>query len=106
MDLYQKNIGKMFLKKAFFIASDRLHAWRRMKPHIKMLSFPRKVMSETSMHSWLLAPGDVLLCHFVRSKSDPLCQQLTILNANPTYTHILFSNGHRSTLYLLLFYST
>ena len=39
-------------------------------PHERLFCFSRKAMMDTSLPSWLLNPGPVLL-RFVRNKSDP-----------------------------------
>ena len=47
-----------------------------------------------SFPSWLMSPGPVLLRRFVRScKNDPLVDQVELLDANPTYANIRYSNG-------------
>jgi len=39
-------------------------------PHERLFCFSRKAMMDTSLPSWLLNPGPVLL-RFVRNKNDP-----------------------------------
>ena len=54
-----------------------------------------------SLLSWLLKPGPVFLCQFVRhSKNDPLVQEVELLDMNSTYTHIRYGDGHESTILL------
>ena len=46
-----------------------------------------------------MSPGPVLLRRFVRSsKNDPLVDQVELLDANPTYANIRYSNGRESTV--------
>lgn len=69
-------------------------------PHGRMFVYSRRTSTGMSMPSWLLSPGRVLLRHFVRSKSDPLVQEVELLEANPNYAHVRFPNGREDTLAL------
>ena len=53
-------------------------------PHKRMFKFQRRAMTGISMLTWLLIPGTVLLGRFIRIKSDPQCEQVKLLDANPT----------------------
>ena len=50
--------------------------------------------------SWLTTPGPVLLQRFVRSKSDPLCDQVELIEANPSYAHIRHPDRRETTVSL------
>jgi len=46
-----------------------------------------------------LSPGPVLLRRFVRTKGEPLCDEVELsLDANPTYAHVRYPNGNESTV--------
>ena len=66
-------------------------------PHERMLKF-QKAMTGISMPTWLLTPGTVLLRRFIHNKSDPQCEQVKLLDSNPTYAHIMSPNGRESTV--------
>jgi len=55
-------------------------------------------MMGTSFPSWLLNLGPVLLRHFVRSESDPLCDPVQLLEANQTYSVIRHADGSGSAV--------
>jgi len=52
----------------------------------------------TSLPSWLLNSGTVLLRHFVRSESDPLCDPVHLLEANQIYSVIRHADGRRTAV--------
>ena len=88
------------------VLPDVLHSVRTLlctatncTPHERMFSFTRKSSSGTSMPSWLLTQGPVLLRRFVRtSKTDPLVDEVELLEANPQYAHVRFPDGRESTV--------
>jgi len=51
-----------------------------------------------TMPTWLLREGSVLLRRHVRSTSDPLCVEVLLLEAHPSYAHVRYSNGHEDTV--------
>ncbi|XP_078487046.1 uncharacterized protein LOC144745128 [Ciona intestinalis] len=67
-------------------------------PHERLFTFSRRSMTGTSMPTWLLSPGQVLLRRYVRSKGDPLCEQVELLNANNSYANIRHNDGRESTV--------
>ena len=67
-------------------------------PHKRLFNFPRRSMIGTSMPTWLLSPGPVLLSRFVRCKGDPLCDQVHLLDASPSYAHVRLPNGKEDTV--------
>ena len=50
------------------------------------------------MSNWLLNPGTVLLRRFLRNKGDPLCDEVDLIEANPSFARIRLSNGLESTV--------
>ena len=67
-------------------------------PHERMFKFQRKAMTGISMPTRLLTPGTILLRRFIRHKSDPQCKQVKLLDANPTYAHVILLDGCKSTV--------
>ena len=67
-------------------------------PHERMFKFPRRAMTGTAMPSWLLSQGHVLLRRFVRNKDKPLCDEVFLLDASPTYARIQWPNGKEDTV--------
>ena len=49
--------------------------------------------------NWLLNPGTVLLPRFVRNKGDPLCDEVDLIETNPSFARIRLSNGFESTVF-------
>ena len=51
------------------------------------------------MPTWLSSPGPVLLKRHVRtSKSDPLVDEVELLQVNPQYAHIRHPDGRETTV--------
>ena len=67
-------------------------------PHERMFRFQRQAKFGCAMPTWPLSEGSVLLRRHVRSKSDPLCDEVLLLEANPSYAHITYTNGREATL--------
>nr|XP_026689427.1 uncharacterized protein K02A2.6 isoform X1 [Ciona intestinalis] len=87
------------------VLPEALHAVRSLlctstncTPHERLFTFSRRSMTGTSMPTWLLSPGQVLLRRYVRSKGDPLCDQVELLNANNSYANIRHNDGRESTV--------
>ena len=55
-------------------------------------------MTGTGMPSWLLSQGHVLLRRFVRNKDEPLCDDVFLLDASPTYARIQWPNRKEDTV--------
>ena len=54
---------------------------------------------ESSIPSWLLQPGPVFIKRQVRSsKYDPLVDEVELLQANPHYAHVRYSDGRETTV--------
>ena len=86
------------LPKALHSIRSLLSTATNQTPHERLLSFPWRVMFGSSMPSWLLNQGTVLLRRFVRNKEDPLCNPVELLTTNPTYARIKYLSGKESTV--------
>lgn len=83
-----------------------LHAQRTLlctttnsTPHDRLFTFPRRTGYGLSLPSWLLNPGAVMLRRFVRqNKSDPLVDEVELLEANPNFARVKFSDGREDTV--------
>ena len=51
-----------------------------------------------SLPTWLITPNTVLLKRFVRNKSEPLCDEVELLDATPKTALVPFSDGRESTV--------
>ena len=88
------------------VLTDVLHSLRSLlstatnvTPHERFFGFPRRSSSGSSLPSWIMTPGPVLLRRFVRAnKKEPLVDQVELLDANPTYAHIRHQDGRESTV--------
>ena len=68
-------------------------------PHERHFLYQRRTPSRHSLPTWLSTPGPVLLRRHVRtSKYEPLVNEVVLLEANPQYVHIRFTNGRESTV--------
>lgn len=67
-------------------------------PHERMFRFERRAINGTSLPSWLISQGPVLLRRFVRTKSDPLCDEVHLIEANHNYARIRYNDGHESSV--------
>ena len=54
--------------------------------------------SLTWLTTWLITPNTVLLKRFVRNKSEPLCDEVELLDANPKTALVRFPDGRESTV--------
>jgi hypothetical protein len=70
-------------------------------PHERFLPYQRRNSAGTSLPSWLLKPGPVLLRRFVRhGKNDPLVDEVKLIEANPHYALVRHPDGKESTVSL------
>jgi len=67
-------------------------------PHERFFPFSRRSMLGRSLPSWMITPGTVLLKKFVRNKSDLLCEEVDLLDANPKSALIRFQDGRATTV--------
>ena len=62
-------------------------------PHNRLFNFPRK-SSGSPLPSWLQERGRVLLRkHVKQSKYDDLCDEVELVDSNPTYARVRLQNG-------------
>ena len=68
-------------------------------PHERLFNFQRKSGTGSSLPTWLMSPGPVLLRRFVRhSKQEPLVDEVHLIEANPQYAFIRYQDGRESTV--------
>ena len=67
-------------------------------PHERFLEFNRRSTSGRALPSFFIQPRPVLLRQFIRSKSDPLVEEVELLDANSSFSHVCFANGRESTV--------
>ena len=61
--------------------------------------FQRRATSGNAVPTWLTTPGPVYVrCHARQSKHDPIVEEAELIEANPEYAFVRFSNGHESTV--------
>ena len=85
---------------------DALHSVRSLlctatkcTPHERLFSYQRRSASGNSIPTWLTTQEKVLLKRHVRkSKYDPLVDEVDLIDVNPEYAHVRFSNGKESTV--------
>ena len=65
-------------------------------PYERFLGFERRSMLGKSLPAWLLHPGTVLLRRFIRSKDDPMVEEVKLLCANPSFAQVRFPSGRES----------
>ena len=88
------------------VLPDVLHSIRTLlctatnsTPHERLFNYKRKSGTGTSLPTWLANPGSVLLRRFVRhSKTEPLVDEVELLEANPQYAHVRFPDGRETTV--------
>lgn len=68
-------------------------------PHERMFNHPRRSPNGVSLPAWLMIPGPVLIKKSVRhSKFDPIVEEGQLLQSNPNYSHIRYSDGREGTI--------
>ena len=88
------------------VLPDALHSIRSLlstatnaTPHERLLNYSRRSSSGASVPTWLCNPGPVLLKHHVRTnKTDPLVDEVDLLQAGPHYAHIRYPDGRETTV--------
>ena len=70
-------------------------------PHERLFNFQRRTVTRHSLPSWLVQKGSALLRKHVRkSKYDDLCEEVEIVNVNPTYAQVKLQSGREQTVSL------
>ena len=87
------------------VLPEALHAVRSLlctatnaTPNERFLGFSRRSMIGKSLPSWLIQPGPVLVRRFVRSKSEPLVDEVELLEANPNFARVRSADGRESSV--------
>ena len=69
-------------------------------PHERLFNYVRRSSTGATIPSWLCNPGPVLLKRHVRaSKTDPLVDEVELLQASPYYAHIRYPDGKEDTVF-------
>ena len=88
------------------VLSDALHSVRSLlntttnsTPHELFFNFTKRSPCGKSLPAWLCSPGPVMLRKFVRlHKNDDLVEEVHILDANPSYASIRYSDGREGNV--------
>ncbi|KRX75500.1 Pro-Pol polyprotein [Trichinella sp. T6] len=88
------------------VLPNALHAVRSLlctstnaTPHERFLAFSRRSTSGRSIPAWLLDSKSALLKKHVRnSKTDPLVEEVLLLEVNPTNAYVRFPDGQGSSV--------
>ena len=88
------------------VLPDALHSIRSLlctstnaTPHERFLLFQRRSTTGASVPTWLTESQTALLSRYVRrSKQDPLCEEVELLEVNPSYAHVRKSDGTEKTV--------
>lgn len=90
------------------VLTDALHSVRSLlctsincTPHERFFKHCRRSSSGSSLPTWLARGGPALLKrHVRRSKTDPLVDEVEVLQANPQYAHVRLQDGRETTVSL------
>lgn len=88
------------------VLPDALHSIRSLlctatnvTPHERLFNYARRSSTGTAIPSWLCEPGPVLLRRHIRtSKTDPLTDEVQLIQANPQYAHIRYQDGREDSV--------
>lgn len=87
------------------VLPDALHSVRSLlctatneTPHERFFAFQRKSSNGGSIPSWLMEPGPVLVKRHVRAKTDPLVDEVELLEATPNYAYVRYPDGRETTV--------
>ena len=87
------------------VLPDALHSVRSLlctatneTPHERFFAFQRKSSVGGSVPSWLMEPGRVLVKRHVRAKTDPLVDEVELLEATPNYAYVRYPDGRETTV--------
>ena len=69
-------------------------------PHECLFNFQRKSATRDSIPTWLTRSKSALKRHLRGSKYEPLVETVDILEVNPNYAHVRFSNGRETAVSL------
>lgn len=88
---------ELALKQALHCVRSLLCTAINTTPHERIFNFPRRTPVGESIPSWLV-PGPILMRKNVRSKTDPIVEEVELLHSNPTYSYVRQSDGRESTV--------
>ena len=88
------------------VLPDALHSIRSLlctstnsTPHERMFQHNRRTATGSALPTWLNSPGPVLLRRYNRSsKYESPTETVELLEANPNFAHVKFSNGREDTV--------
>ena len=70
-------------------------------PHERFLGFPRRQCQGQSLPDWIVEKGKVLLKRHVKSsKYDENCDEVDLIDTNPSYARVRLANGTEKTVSL------
>ena len=70
-------------------------------PHERIFTYQRRSISGHTLPSWLAENGPVLLRkHARKSKYDPLCEEVDLIEVNPAYAKVKMQSGQEATVSL------
>ena len=93
-----ENCWEAVLPEALHAVCSLLCTATNATPHEHFLGFNQRSTSGRALPSFLIQPGPVLLRQFIRSKNDPLVEEVKLLDANLSYSYVRFANGQESTV--------
>ncbi|XP_014770876.1 uncharacterized protein LOC106869587 [Octopus bimaculoides] len=68
-------------------------------PHERLFNYQRRSASATSMPTWLLNPGPVLVQRNNRTnKYDPIMDQVDLIEANSQYAHVRYPDSRETKI--------
>ena len=88
------------------VLPDALHSIRSLlcmstnaTPHERLFNYSRRSTTGMSVPTWLSSPGSVLLKrHLQPSKTDPVVDEVELLQANPHYAYTRYPDGITTTV--------
>ena len=90
------------------VLPEALHAIRTLvctatneTPHFRFLGYPRRHSPGSVLPDWLLETGRVLLKkHVKQSKYEDDCEEVDLLECNPSYARVKLRSGHEKSVSL------
>ena len=103
--LYSKNLPisswEEVLPEALHSVRTLLSTATNETPHERLFSFPRRTAAGVSLPTWLTNKGKVLLKrHVQQSKFEPLCDEVEIIEINPTHATVRYPSGREDSVSL------
>ena len=103
--LYSKQLETAYWEQ---VLQESLHCIRTLlctatnqTPHERLFSFQRQSATGSSLPSWLLNKGSVLVRrHVRRSKYEPLCDEVEIIDLNPSHARVRHPAGREQVVSL------